>query len=90
VRFDPKSGTATWKDISYNLGDQPVTSIAYNSVKGDLFVSTDFGVLKLDDNAWSKAASDLPRVAVYGLTIDESGRVLYAATHGRGAYRLDL
>jgi hypothetical protein len=29
-------------------------------------------------------------VAVYGLTISSSSRVLYAATHGRGAWRLNL
>ena len=28
----------------------------------------------------------LPSVAVYGLTLDESGKRLYAATHGRGWY----
>ena len=29
-------------------------------------------------------------VAVYGLTIDSNAVVLYAATHGRGAWKLDL
>jgi hypothetical protein len=33
---------------------------------------------------------DLPSVAVYGLTLSESAHVLYAATHGRGAYALSL
>jgi hypothetical protein len=27
---------------------------------------------------------------VYGLTLSDKGRVLYAATHGRGAWVLDL
>jgi hypothetical protein len=31
----------------------------------------------------------LPRVAVYGITLSQTGE-LFAATHGRGAYRLDL
>jgi hypothetical protein len=36
------------------------------------------------------AAPGLPMVAVYNLTISVNGRVLYAATHGRGAWRIDL
>jgi hypothetical protein len=36
------------------------------------------------------AGSGLPPVAVYGLTISPQARVLYAATHGRSAYRLSL
>jgi hypothetical protein len=29
----------------------------------------------------------LPTAAVYGLTLSQSANVLYAATHGRGAWR---
>ena len=59
---------------------------------GDLFVSTDFGVnmLRASNTQWVPAAGSLPPVAVYGLTIDSNARVLYAATHGRGAWKLDL
>jgi hypothetical protein len=32
----------------------------------------------------------LPTAAVYGLTLSQSGNVLYAATHGRGAWKLTL
>jgi hypothetical protein len=32
----------------------------------------------------------MPTVAVYGLTLTQDGNVLYAATHGRGAYALAL
>ena len=35
-------------------------------------------------------APNLPPVAVYGLTIDAKAGVLYAATHGRGVWRLKL
>jgi hypothetical protein len=36
------------------------------------------------------AGAELPRVAVYGITIAQNAHVLYAATHGRGAYALTL
>jgi hypothetical protein len=94
ARFDPKSHTATFVDRSYDIGDQPVTGIARDATSGDLYISTDFGVLRLPNGAtsWQQAGSGLPRVAVYGLTLAESGtnRILYAATHGRGAYSLTL
>ncbi|HLG78695.1 MAG TPA: hypothetical protein VKX46_19940 [Ktedonobacteraceae bacterium] len=92
VTYDPQTGKATWKDISVGLGDEPITGIAYDSVTGDLYASSDFGVAVLPANSqnWVLAAPGLPRVAVYGLTIAPSARTLYAATHGRGAWRLHL
>jgi hypothetical protein len=49
-------------------------------------------VLRLPSGAshWENAGTGLPSVAVYGLTLSQSGHVLYAATHGRGAYALSL
>jgi hypothetical protein len=92
VTYDPTSGKATWKDISYDLGDAPITGIAYDDHTGNLYTSNDFGVTELQANAttWAPAAPGLPMVAVYSLNISSSGRVLYAATHGRGAWKLDL
>jgi hypothetical protein len=92
VTYNPTTGQATWKDISHNLGDQPITSVAYDRQLNTVYVSTDFGVLKLEGQStwWVPAANGLPRVATYGLTLSDSGRVLYAATHGRGAWKLKL
>jgi hypothetical protein len=92
VTYNPNSHTAVWTNLDYNLGDQPITDIALDWNTGDLFVSTDFGVntLHASDTKWVPAAGGLPPVAVYGLTIDSNARVLYAATHGRGAWKLDL
>ena len=92
VTYNPATGKATWKDISHNLGDQPITGVAYDSQKGYVYISTDFGVLMLQGTStwWVPAAKGLPRVAVYGLSLSVSGRVLYAATHGRGAWKLKL
>ena len=59
-----------------------------------MYAATDFGVLRLPvgATAWEQAGSGLPTVAVYGSTLAQSGNtpVLYAATHGRGAYALNL
>jgi hypothetical protein len=91
VTYDPGTKKATWTDISTNIGDQPITGIAWDSVAQRLYISTDFSVLKRGtDGNWRVAAPGLPLVATYGLTIDSNAGVLYAATHGRGAWRLDL
>ena len=92
VRFDPVSGKATWTNLSYDLGDQPITSLARDPVNGDLYAATDFGVLRLPAgaSAWTEAAPGLPLVAVFGLTLSGDGHTVYAATHGRGAWALKL
>ena len=93
VMVNPVSGAATWTDRSAGLGDQPITGVAFDARTGRLYAATDFGVAVLPRNATSwltSAAGKLPPVAVYGLTIDSGSRVLYAATHGRGIWRLDL
>jgi hypothetical protein len=92
ARFDPKSHTAAFVDRSYDIGDQPITGLARNDDNGDLYAATDFGVLRLAAGAtqWVRAGTGLPTAAVYGLTLAQDANVLYAATHGRGAYAIDL
>ena len=95
VVFDPTSGTATWTNISYDLGDQPINDAVLDVATGDVYVSTDFGVDRLQNgsNTWIQAADGLPQAAVSGLTIangKNGDRLIYAATHGRSAYRLRL
>ena len=96
VVFNPATSTATWTDISYDIGDQPVDDAVLDVATGDIYVSTDFGVYRLvsGTQTWIPAADGLPVATVSGLTLaagKQSGdRLLYAATHGRGAYRLRL
>jgi hypothetical protein len=92
VRYNPATGTASFTDRSYDIGDQPVTGIALFRATGDVYAATDFGVLRLPAGAshWETAGSGLPTAAVYGLTLSQSANVLYAATHGRGAWALTL
>jgi hypothetical protein len=92
VTFDPVSATATWVDLSYDIGDLPITDVARDDVRGDLYASSDFGVylLKAGETSWSLAADGMPNVEVAGLTILPDKRKLYAATHGLGAWLLKL
>jgi hypothetical protein len=92
VIYDPTAKTAHWKDLSANLGDQPILGAALDPSTGRVFVGTDFGVLALDSerNRWAPAAEGMPGVSVYGITFDATTHTLFAATHGRGVWRLRM
>jgi hypothetical protein len=92
VTFDPGSGTSSWVDRSYDFGDLPATDLVRDDVTGDLYAGTDFGVLRLakGSTTWTEAATGMPNVEIAGLSIVAGQRVLYAATHGLGAWRLNF
>lgn len=95
VTYDPKKGTATWENIDRGtgpIGDLPVTDLVHDDQTNALYAATDFGVLRSvgKSGKWTLAASGLPAVEVPGLTLDSKSRVLYAATHGRAVWSLQL
>jgi hypothetical protein len=93
VTYNPTTHTATWSgDLASNLGDQPITGIAVDWQTKTTYVSTDFGVFarRSGKTNWQKGGNGLPPVAVYGLSMNVGSRVLYAATHGRSAWMLNL
>lgn len=83
---------ATFTDVSNNLPDFPITSIVRDDATGDLYASSDFGVMRLrrHSSTWTVAGSGLPMVEVPNLQIVPGARLLYAATHGRSAWVLRL
>ncbi|MGE5692136.1 MAG: Arc family DNA-binding protein [Pseudomonadota bacterium] len=92
VVYDPAAGTSTWTDLSYDWGDLPVTDVVRDDVTGDLYAASDFGVsvLKSGTTTWVASGGGLPAVEVASLDIRPSERILYAATHGLSAWRLNL
>ncbi|HSC92259.1 MAG TPA: sialidase family protein [Gaiellaceae bacterium] len=92
VVYDPGTGTSTWTDLSYDWGDLPVNDLVRDDITGDLYAASDFGVSRLaaGTTTWTASAPGMPNVEVAGLTIVPSERILYAATHGLSAWRLNL
>jgi hypothetical protein len=86
------AGAATWVNLSSNLPDFPITALVRDDKTGDLYAGSDFGVMKLPfgTTTWAVAGNGLPAVCVSGLTINADARILYAATHGRSAWSMDL
>ncbi|MDP9045380.1 MAG: exo-alpha-sialidase [Pseudomonadota bacterium] len=74
------------------LGDLPINALVRDDRTGDLYAATDFAVLRRDavSGHWHLAAKGMPMVEISSLAIDQATRVLYGATHGRGAWRLQL
>ena len=83
---------ATWVDRSYNLADFPIMAVVRDELTGDLYAASDFSVMKLANGStiWTVAGKGMPMVAVSGLTISSTARILYAATHGRSAWAMSL
>ncbi|MEU3333501.1 glycosyl hydrolase [Streptomyces sp. NPDC006668] len=88
--FETRDGGATWKDVSGNLPDVPANSVALLK-GGTIALGTDLGVLVRTPGSkgWRVAGDNLPTTAVMQLRTGPDGR-LYAATHGRGIWAIDV
>ena len=75
-----------------SLGDLPINTMVRDDATGDLYVGTDFSVLRRDAKTghWHSASKGMPMAEISSLAIDQSQAVIYAATHGRSAWRLNL
>jgi hypothetical protein len=92
VTYNAGAGTATWKSLDGDMGDLPITALVRDDANGALYAGSDYGVIKLDsgDDSWTAAAPGMPNVEIPGLTIVPGARLLYAASHGLGAWVLNL
>jgi hypothetical protein len=85
----------TWKDISATIPKSPL-SYAHcikedPSRQGMLYLGTENGLYVSfnDGETWQPLQNNLPRVPVYGITVQEHFKDLIIATYGRGFWILD-
>ena len=88
--FETANGGQTWTDISGNLPDIASDTLVLSH--GKLALGTDAGVFTAAEGhgsatAWSRLGTGLPNAAVDDLTDGHDGYI-YAATHGRGVWRI--
>jgi len=88
--FETWNGGQSWTDISGNLPD--IASDTLVLAHGKLALGTDDGVFTAGEGqgsqtAWSRLGAGLPNVVVDDLTVGPQGYI-YAATHGRGVWRI--
>jgi len=84
---------ATWRDISSNLPEQPVSVIWEDDINPDLlFIGNDHGVyLSLNCGAsWIRFNQNIPAVPVKDLQVHPRERDLVVGTFGRGTYITDI
>jgi hypothetical protein len=89
--FETTDGGQSWTNISGNLPDIASDALVLNH--GKLALATDAGVFTAaagqgSATTWSRLGSGLPNVVVDDLTA--SGGFIYAATHGRGVWRISF
>jgi hypothetical protein len=87
--FETLNGGQSWTDISGNLPDIPGDALVLSN--GKLALATDQGVFTAAEGqgsatSWSRLGSGLPNTSVNDLTVGPGG--IYAATHGRGIWRI--
>jgi hypothetical protein len=82
----------TSENISGNLPNVTVNCILYDSTTNYLLIGTDIGVFYTDADQidWKPYGMGMPAVFVLDLKIRNSTRKLYAGTHGRGVFSVDL
>ncbi len=90
--FMTTNGGTTWTDISGNLPDLPVWSIAIDHGHNTLYVGTDNGVYVSTNGgtSWTVMGTGLPNVQVTSLEFDAGLGVLAAGTHGRGLWEIPI
>ena len=83
----------TWSNISGNLPNAPVNDIVPDNLDPQrLFAGTDLGVYTTQNGGatWYPLGQGLPFQAVFDLYLHTASRTLFAGTHGRSMYKLDL
>ena len=85
------NGGKTFVNITRNLPDTPVNSIVIDpAYPNTLYIGTDVGpfVSYNSGNSWNQLGTGFPIVAIDQIDLDPYHRIMAAATHGRGAWRL--
>ncbi len=86
--------TPTWSIAGNGIPDVPVNAFSIDPLNSNnLFAGTDIGVYNSIDGGanWVPINNgQLPRVAVFDMAIQPTGRILRIATHGRGIWELPL
>jgi uncharacterized membrane protein len=89
--FRTSDGGASWTNVSSNLPDAPMLSLAIDPNDGnDLFVGSDVGVFRSTDAGanWVSYGQGLPNASVTDLRFSTVSGELYATTYGRGAFKI--
>ncbi|MFU8876445.1 WD40/YVTN/BNR-like repeat-containing protein, partial [Micromonospora sp. SL4-19] len=93
-------GGAHWTDISSNLPMAPTQDVIVDPLNPNrIIVASDLGVFMANvasaksqhpNIKWQRVGRGLPRAAVNAIHLHQSSNTLFAATYGRGIYKINL
>jgi PKD repeat protein len=89
--FRTTDAGVTWTNVSSNLPDVPILDIKVDPTDPtDIFLGSDVGVFRSTNGGatWTTFNAGLPNVPVYGLAFHPVTNDLWAATYGRGMWRV--
>lgn len=89
--FKTNDNGLSWTDIGSDLPDIPVNDIVKDQ-HANLFAGSDIGVFVSynDGLNWFSFGDNIPSAVVTDLHLHESEQILFAATYGRSAYKIDI
>jgi hypothetical protein len=81
---------ASWTNVTGDLPNTPVWSVAVSPDGGTIYVGTDIGVYTSSNGGvnWTVMGSGMPQAQVVELVDVAGTNTLYAGTHGRGAWSI--
>jgi hypothetical protein len=92
--YKTTNGGTSWTNVSTNLPNLPANCIVYEPGSNDrVYVGMDVGVYYLDNTTttWTLYNAGLPNTPIADLEISPANPTkLYAATYGRGVYKVDV
>lgn len=88
LEINAKSGIE--KDLTFNLPN--ISVLTLDTLRGEILIGTDIGVYKLNTsvNRWEQFGTGLPNAIINELEYVEATGCLYAASWGRGLWKMDL
>jgi hypothetical protein len=85
------SAVPTWVNSGIGIPDVPTNALVIDPANANIiYAGTDIGVFRSTDSgaSWAPFGTGLPRVAVFGMSIQPTSRLLRIATHGKGMWQI--
>ncbi|MDB9954886.1 T9SS type A sorting domain-containing protein [Flavobacteriaceae bacterium] len=87
-------GGQNWSVTTHDLPSFSALALVWDITYGEdiLYLGMNYGIyyLRANETTWTSYNTDLPNVQVNELEINTADNKLYAATYGRGLWRVDL